>query len=153
MKKKWIYNSLIVAFSLVFVFCIYKIASYYIQLGTTNKVKDELVDEVVSYEQTAEENPTEQPKEEEKGYYHAPIPKSINFNSLKAKNSEVVGWIFNENGVINYPVMHTDKISAPINSTTLSEKTNDVITYNKNAKKTLELPANAMKKPSTNEFT
>lgn len=108
MKKKWIYNSLIVAFSLVFVFCIYKIASYYIQLGTTNKVKDELVDEVVSYEQTAEETPTEQPKEEEKGYYHAPIPKSINFNSLKAKNSEVVGWIFNENGIINYPVMHTD---------------------------------------------
>ncbi len=108
MKKKWVYNSLIVAFSLVFVFCIYKIASYYIQLGTTNKVKEGLIDEVVSYEKTDSQINNEQPKEEEKGYYHAPIPKSINFNSLKAKNQEVVAWIFNENGIINYPVMHTD---------------------------------------------
>ncbi len=107
MKKKWVYNSLIVAFSLVFVFCIYKIASYYIQLGTTNKVKDGLIEEVVTYE-INEETQEEQPKEEEKGYYHAPIPKGINFNSLKEKNQEVVAWIFNENGVINYPVMHTD---------------------------------------------
>ncbi len=105
MKKKWIYNSLLVVFSLVFVFCIYQIASYYIQLGTTNKVKEGLINEVVTYETTDE--PTEEPKEE-KGYYHAPIPKSINFDSLKAKNEEVVAWIFNENGIINYPVMHTD---------------------------------------------
>lgn len=106
MKKKWIYNSLIIAFSLAFLFCVYKIASYYIQLGTTNKVKDELIGEVVSYEET-EELPSEQPTEE-KGYYHAPVPKSINFETLKAKNNEVVAWLFNENGIINYPVMHTD---------------------------------------------
>jgi len=34
-------------------------------------------------------------------------PISINFSALRKKNKDVIGWIYNEGTVINYPIMQT----------------------------------------------
>lgn len=34
-------------------------------------------------------------------------PISVNFNKLKKKNKDIIGWIYSENTVINYPILQT----------------------------------------------
>lgn len=106
--KKIIFNLLIVALSVVFVFAIVKIVSYYYQSNQSKRLNSSMAEEFVIYEEGVEP-PTvivegdieSEPKE----YYYAPIPKEIDFAKLIKQNSDVVGWIFNQNGVINYPIL------------------------------------------------
>ncbi len=108
--KRTIYNILIVFLVAVFVFCVWKIASYYIQANKSKQLNNSIAEEFVSYEDSSpnEDNSSSQPSDEapaSKEYYHAPIPSSVNFEKLIAQNSDVVGWVFNQNGVINYPIL------------------------------------------------
>ncbi|MBE6730004.1 MAG: class B sortase [Ruminococcaceae bacterium] len=104
-KKKLavIYNILLVFFSLVIVFCGFKIGSYYWQGWRSTSENETIIDEVVSTPSlpTVSQNSSSSSG----GYTFATIPKSVDFQKLKKKNSEVVGWIFNQNGIINYPIM------------------------------------------------
>lgn len=102
-KRAIIYNVLLVFFSLVIIVCAYNIISYYWQEHTSEKKNEEIIEEVVTTVSKTEESKEENTDSD--GYYHAPVPKSINFIKLNKKNSDTVGWIFSENGVINYPIV------------------------------------------------
>lgn len=111
-KKKIIYNALIVAFSIVIIFCLYKIVSYYFQGSQSKNIKEELVENYVHYNENVTVNNGE--AEEEggnpvfSGYKQYPIPASIDFNKLLSQNEDVRGWIYSQNGVINYPILQGD---------------------------------------------
>ena len=108
-NKRTLYNILIVFFIAVCVFCVCKIAAYYIQANKSKQLNNSMAEDFVSYEDSVstDENSSEEAAETPtvKEYYHAPIPSSINFEKLLAQNSDVVGWVFNQNGVINYPIL------------------------------------------------
>lgn len=102
-KKAIIYNILICFFAAVVLICGLKIGSYYWQEYRNEKKNDEIIDEVVSTPNLPEANTDK--AESQSGYYFAPIPKSVDFYKLQKKNADAVGWIFSQNGVINYPIL------------------------------------------------
>ena len=114
--KKIIYNLIIIFLLSVMVFCAVKIVSYYMQGSKSKDINNSLINEYVEFspsvpeESQSTESASSSPSQSvtPKPYYQAAVPKSINFKSLKEKNNEVIGWIFNKNGVINYPVMQTN---------------------------------------------
>ena len=107
-RKAIIYNIIICVLCAVIVVCGINIGSYYYQEWSNEHENDEIIEEVVNFGEnnSSEENSSsETTSSTSKGYYHAPIPQSINFDKLLAKNDDVVGWIFSENGIINYPIV------------------------------------------------
>lgn len=114
-QKKLVFNILIVLFAAVFVFCIVKIISYYDQGNKSKELNSSIIQEFVSYEESSEESSAVEGESKPKEYYHAPIPKSVNFDKLLAQNSDVVGWVFNQNGVINYPILQGEENSYYLN--------------------------------------
>ncbi len=111
-KKKIIYNTLIVIFSLVIIFCVYKIASYYLQGSQSENMKEDLVESYVQYDESVKVDNGDAEAEggnpNFSGYKQYPIPVSIDFSKLLSQNEDVRGWIFNQNGVINYPILQGD---------------------------------------------
>lgn len=104
-KKVVIYNTLIVFFAAAFLFCGIKIGSYYWQEFKNESSTDKIIEEVVSTPELPQVNSQESTSSSGGGYYFATVPKSVDFNKLLKKNSDAVGWIFSQNGVINYPVL------------------------------------------------
>ena len=110
-RKNWVYNLLLIVFAVVFVVCVWRIAAYYLQKGKSEEVTKELESQVLSYEETTSDSLEESSDSNtgggggSGGVHRARIPSSVDFETLKAQNSEVVAWLFNENGIVNYPVM------------------------------------------------
>ena len=110
-KLRWLYNILLVFFVAVFVFCIWKIASYYIQANKSKQLNNSIVEEFVTYEEEIVNDESSKETDSapaEKQYKIYPIPTKIDFDKLLNQNSDVVGWIFNQNGVVNYPLLQGD---------------------------------------------
>lgn len=105
-KRAVMYNILIVFFAAVAFVCAFQIISYYVQEGTNEKLNEEIIEEVVITPNGSDENTSQ--GSTNGGYRFATIPESIDFDKLLAKNDDVVGWIFNQNGIINYPVLKGD---------------------------------------------
>ncbi|MEE0946514.1 MAG: class B sortase [Acutalibacteraceae bacterium] len=121
-KTALVYNSLIIFFACVFLVCIFMLASYYIQEWRNESQNDEIAQEVVIptvEDEQSEENVSSVVQE---GFKFAPIPKSIDFTKLVAKNEDVTAWIFNQNGVINYPVLKGEDNSYYLNHTVNKKK-------------------------------
>ncbi len=110
-NKRLVYDLLLLVCIAVLGFCAYQLVGYYGQKSKSEGIVSQVADEVVSYGPSTEESESQSQEDEKReptGYSHAPIPKSVDFEALKAQNSEAVGWLFSENGVINYPLMQTD---------------------------------------------
>ena len=73
----------------VFVFSSYKIYDYFRDANESEKIKNNLIDEVL--EKTFDKK----------------IPINIDFSLLKQKNKDIVGWIYSEDTPINYPVVQS----------------------------------------------
>lgn len=105
-SKKRVYDIILIVFIIIFLCCAVRIATYYIQLGTNEETNSSIQSEVVEYNFSVPEEYSQTSDQETKEeLYKADIPSSINFTKLLQKNTEVVGWLFNQNGVINYPVL------------------------------------------------
>lgn len=109
-KKKIFYDILVVFFAAVLVFSLYKIADYYLQNKKSTDFNTSVANEFVTYEENEEPLPenSSSTKEDEVSYYHAKIPASVNFDKLMNKSKDIVGWLFNQNGVINYPIVQAE---------------------------------------------
>ena len=69
------------------------------------------------YLESAEEEHTSEPKETN-------LPFTVDFDSLHAVNEDVVGWIWIEDTVVNYPVLHSKKNNDEYLYTTYDGKQN-----------------------------
>ncbi len=109
-KSAIIYNCLIVFFCCVFLICAYMLISYFWQEWRNESQNSDIASDVIILpdETQADETASDTSSVAEQGYRFAPIPESIDFNKLKNKNEDVVGWLFNQNGVVNYPILQGD---------------------------------------------
>ena len=105
MKKGRIIRIILAAFfSAVFVFSAYKLINIYSGYKEAEDFYEDVRDEyIVTTEETAE---TE--KDEEETQAKAALPFTVDFDSLKSYNSDVVGWIYCPDTEINYPVAQSD---------------------------------------------
>ena len=78
----------------IFIYSAYNIYNYIKEENANKKLKNELVEDVIT-----EVPSTELTKNEEK------IPISVDFSTLKEKNQDIVGWIYSKDTPINYPVV------------------------------------------------
>ena len=87
----------------VFLFSGYQILSYFLENRSGEQLQQELVDQAVvtattptqmtPVDSTAATEPVERP------------PISVDFSVLQAQNPDIVGWIYSEGTVINYPIL------------------------------------------------
>ena len=94
--------------TLTFIFCTYKIILWISDGAKTNKIKEELiknVDEKPSIEKNTEIiNPPDDKSNDYWDYVKMNM-LDVNFNELKKKNEDTVGWIKLEGTNVNYPVV------------------------------------------------
>ena len=122
-KSAIIYNCLIVFFACVFLFCAYKLISYFWQEWRNESQNNDIASEVIVLsDEEEEQTASDTSSAVEQGYKFAPIPKSIDFTKLKAKNEDVAGWLFNQNGVINYPILKGEDNDYYLNHTINKKK-------------------------------
>ncbi|MBR6407854.1 MAG: class B sortase [Clostridia bacterium] len=94
----------------VFVFSGYKIVSYMLEAEKSDGAVDTLIKKAVT--KTEIKNTDDPGKPTEKAEY-API--QVDFEQLKSESPEIVGWLFCEDTVIDYPIMQTDNNSYYLN--------------------------------------
>ncbi len=112
-KKKKKLDIVIAFLAVVLVVCLFFIGRYFWQSFRNDNLNDDLVGDAVNYGDSSESDVTN--SENNSGgtdtktnggkKKEVKVPESIDFEKLKAQNKDVVGWIFNKNGVINYPVL------------------------------------------------
>lgn len=91
LKKLKIRNIIIAVLVIVFLFSLFKIATYYKDMHESKVVNEELVEEYVKIEVDEEDNEI----------------VTIDFDKLKETNKDVIGWIRYNDEKINYPIVHT----------------------------------------------
>lgn len=114
--KRFLYSKIyiiILLFSIILLcFCSYKIFNWYIDNKRIEKINDNLPKNVVSEQSNNEEgsiniNPPTA-KTDDYWYYVKMDMLSADFNELKKKNKDTVGWIKVNGTNINYPVVQTN---------------------------------------------
>lgn len=110
--KKWIRVTLLIIFLIIFIFSLFKIFLWKKDGDKTKKVKEDIIQTIEPVEEKAIEENTEiinPPDDKDNDYwnYIKMNMLSVNFNELKKKNKDTVGWIKVEGTNINYPVVQT----------------------------------------------
>lgn len=106
--KKVIIFILILALSLTFIFCMYKIILWINDGVKTNKIKEELIKNVDEKPSIEENTEIINPPNDKKNDYWDYIKMNmldVNFSELKKKNKDTIGWIKLEGTNVNYPVV------------------------------------------------
>lgn len=106
--KKVITFILILALSLTFIFCMYKIILWINDGVKTNKIKEELIKNVDEKPSIEENTEIINPPNDKKNDYWDYIKMNmldVNFSELKKKNKDTIGWIKLEGTNVNYPVV------------------------------------------------
>lgn len=104
MKKSTVIRIVCMVFAAaLFCFSAYKIIGIFVENKQGESHYTQLADTVVQMATQPTEGAADalQPEQES-----API--AVDFDALKKQNADVVGWIYCENTVINYPVMKSD---------------------------------------------
>ena len=106
--KKFLYPLIMVILITVFLFSGYQLVTIYLEYRNGEQEYEELAeyaDIPVKEDQNKKED-TEDQSEENTDDEEAGLAE-VNFEELNKINPEIAGWIFMENSVINYPVLHT----------------------------------------------
>ncbi len=99
MKKSVFYTILIVLIA-IFAFAAYQLGSYFMEKHRSDQINDE-ASKFVDY-QFGDENKDASGNGENEG---DPERIEVDFESLKQMNSDIVGWIYCPNTLINYPIV------------------------------------------------
>lgn len=97
MKKKWVYNILIIIFALLFLGSTGRLVSYFLSAHQTSSDLDELAD---IKEESAKSDFSKSDKTSK---------ELADFAELKKMNGDIAGWIEIKDTKINYPIMQTPK--------------------------------------------
>ena len=95
--KKIIQNIIIIICFCSFCFFSYKIYNYNKEEREQEKLKDNLIETVVT--NTSQDNKEDNESSKNK------LPIEINFEALKNKNKDIIAWLYSEGTPINYPVV------------------------------------------------
>ena len=95
--KKIIQNLIIITCFCSFCFFSYKIYNYNKEEREQEKLKDNLIETVVT--NTSQDNKEDNESSKNK------LPIEINFEALKNKNKDIIAWLYSEGTPINYPVV------------------------------------------------
>lgn len=117
--KKIIYFTMLFIFISVFAFSSYKIIKWFVDSHNTKKLIEDInenteVIEVEETENTININPPQNEKDDYWDFIKQPYV-SVDFTSLKERNSDTVAWIWINNSNINYPVVQTENNSYYLN--------------------------------------
>ncbi len=110
--KKWVRITILIIFLAIFIFSIFKIFLWKKDGDKTKKVKENIIQTIEPEEKKSIEKNTEiinPPDDKDNDYWNYINMNmlSVDFNELKKKNNDTVGWIKVEGTNINYPVVQT----------------------------------------------
>lgn len=109
--KKWIIYLFFIIFLCVFTFSAYKIVKWIIDGVKTKELTNDINKETEIIETSGSSAINVNPPEDKKSDYWEFIKQdfiSVDFNNLKERNSDTIGWIHVNNTNINYPIVQTD---------------------------------------------
>lgn len=99
--KKIILNIFLLAFLIIFLLSAYKIGKYFFEENKNSSINNELIEKAVSKVPSHVEENSEVVEDNNL------LPISIDFDYLKKRNRDIVGWIYSEDTPINYPVLQS----------------------------------------------
>lgn len=110
--KKWIRVTILIIFIIILIFSTFKLFIWKQDSNKTKDIEEEIIDNADTEERQAIEENTQNinpPGDKDNDYwnYIKMDMLSVNFDDLKKKNSDTVGWIKVEGTNINYPVVQT----------------------------------------------
>ena len=110
--KKWIRVTILIIFIIILIFSTFKLFIWKQDSNKTKDIEEEIIDNADTEERQAIEENTQNinpPDDKDNDYwnYIKMDMLSVNFDDLKKKNSDTVGWIKVEGTNINYPVVQT----------------------------------------------
>lgn len=110
--KKWIRITILIIFIIIFIFSGLKLFIWKQDSNKTKDIEKEIIDNADTEERQAIEENTQNinpPDDKDNDYwnYIKMDMLNVNFDDLKKKNSDTVGWIKVEGTNINYPVVQT----------------------------------------------
>lgn len=98
--KKIIKSVLLIICLCVFVFSAYNIFKYILEENASTKMNNKLLEQAVSVVIPDNIENKKDGKET--------LPIKVDFKVLKQKNKDIIGWIYLEDSIINYPVLQSN---------------------------------------------
>ena len=99
--KKIFKTILLLIFLAIFIFSTYKVVNYLWEAYQNKKMNSKLIDEAITTIDSQE-------GEEQEEIIDETIPPiSVDFNILKQKNNDIVGWIYSKDTPINNPILQS----------------------------------------------
>ena len=100
--KKVIKIILLTICLIIFIYSAYNIYKYIVEENANKELNSEIMEEAVT--KTSNENTGSETNNKS----NSKTPINVDFNILKQRNQDVVGWIYSENTPINYPIVQSN---------------------------------------------